>query len=270
MRGVIQYYRLFNVLSLDVASGAIISSLFFAKFYGASPSFISLLSLGLTVWLIYTADRLLDVWDAKGEVSSERHQFHKKNQNVLVRWLVVIAIVDAGLIFFMPVLIIKRGLFLSMMVIGYVLLRKNLYIFKEFFVAVLYTAGVILPAVPATAIHPNGYLPILQFFLIALLNLIIFSWYERERDLYDKQESIATKIDEPTMKSILLVLFFVALAISCGIILLTKAYYVALVLSVMTGTHLLIVLRKKLFERNHLYRLVGDAAFLFPLIYILV
>jgi hypothetical protein len=183
---------------------------------------------------------------------------------------VVIAIIDAGLIFFMPVLIIKRGLFLSMMVIGYVLLRKNLYIFKEFFVAVLYTAGVILPAVPATFINPNGYLPILQFFLIALLNLIIFSWYERERDLNDKQESIATKVDEPTMRSILLVLFFVTIAISGGIILLTKAYYVALVLSVMTATHLLIVLRKNLFERNYLYRLVGDAAFLFPLIYILL
>jgi hypothetical protein len=270
MRYVIKYYRLFNILSLDVAFGAIISSLFFAKFYGASPSFISLLSLGLTVWLIYTADRLLDVWDAKGEVSSERHQFHKENQNILVRWLVVIAIIDSGLIFFMPVLIIKRGLFLSMMVIGYVLLRKNLYVFKEFFVAVLYTAGVILPTVPATFINPDGYLPILQFFLIALLNLIIFSWYERERDLNDKQESIATKVDEPTMRSILLVLFFVTIAISGGIILLTKAYYVALVLSVMTATHLLIVLRKNLFERNYLYRLVGDAAFLFPLIYILL
>lgn len=270
MRCVIKYYRLFNILSLDVASGAIISSLFFAKFYGASPSFISMLSLGLTVWLIYTADRLLDVWDAKGEVSSERHQFHRKNQNVLERYLVFIAIIDAGLIFFMPVLIIKRGLFLSLMVIGYVLLRKNLYVFKEFFVAVLYTAGVILPAVPATSINPNGYLPILQFFLIALLNLIIFSWYEKERDLYDKQESIATKMDEQSIRSILLALFFMAFAISCSIILLTKAYHVALVLTVMTVTHLLIFLHKKLFERNYLYRLAGDAAFLFPLIYILL
>lgn len=270
MRYVIKYYRLFNILSLDVASGAIISSIFFAKIYGVSPSLISLLSLGFTVWLIYTADRLLDVWDSKGEVSSERHQFHKKNQNILVRCLVFITIIDAGLIFFMPVLIIKRGLFLSMMVIGYVLLRRNLYIFKEFFVAILYTAGVILPAIPATSIKPNEYLPILLFFLIALLNLIIFSWYERERDIDDKQESIATKIDEQTIRSILHVLFFVALAISGSIILLTKAYYVSMVLTMMTTTHLLIFWSKNLFERDSLYRLVGDAAFLFPLIYILL
>jgi hypothetical protein len=254
---------------LDVASGAIISSLFFAKIYGTSPSFISLLSLGLTVWLIYTADRLLDVWDAKGEVSTERHQFHKKYQNALVRCLVFIAIIDAGLIFFMPILIIKRGLFLSIMVIGYVFLRRNLYIFKEFSVAVLYTAGVILPAMPPTPIKLNGYLPILQFFLIALLNLIIFSWYEKDRDLYDKQESIATQIDEQIIRSILLVMFFAAFVISGSIILLDKAYYVSLVLSVMTATHLLIFLRRKLFERNYLYRMAGDAAFLFPIIYIL-
>jgi hypothetical protein len=269
MRYVIKYYRLFNILSLDVASGAIVCSLFFAKLYGASPSFISLLSLGLTVWLIYTADRLLDVWDARGEISSERHQFHKKNQKILVRWLVVIAIIDAGLIFFMPVMIIKRGLFLSMVVIGYVLFRRNLYIFKEFFVAVFYTAGVMLPAVPAVVIEAYTYLPMFQFFLIALLNLIIFSWYERDSDLRDKQDSIATKVDGQTIRTILLILFFMAFSILCSIMLLTKAYYVSLVLLVMTASHLLIFLHKNLFEGNYLYRLIGDAAFLFPIIYIL-
>lgn len=269
MRFVIKYYRLFNILSLDVAFGAIISSLFFAKIYAVSPSLISLLSLGFTVWLIYTADRLLDVWDARGEISTERHQFHKKNQNVLVRWLVFIAIVDVGLIFFMPVVIIKRGLFLSMVVIGYVLFWKNLYIFKEFFVAVLYTVGVILPAIPATYISGYEYLPILQFFLIAILNLVIFSWYERDTDLRDKQDSIATKVNEQTTRTILIVLFFMAFAISGSIMLLTKSYYVSFVLMVMTAMHLLIFWRKSLFERDYLYRLVGDASFLFPLIYIL-
>jgi 4-hydroxybenzoate polyprenyltransferase len=255
---------------LDVAFGAIISSLFFAKVYGTSPSLISLFSLGLTVWLIYTADRLLDVWDAKGEVSSERHRFHKKNQNLLVGFLIITTIIDSGLIFFMPVLIIKRGLFLSLVVIGYVLFRRNLSVFKEFFVAVLYTAGVILPVVPSVLMSPYELMPLLQFFLIALLNLIIFSWYEKESDLKDNQDSIATNIGESTLRTILLALFLVTLAISFNLFLFTHEYFVSAVLLVMTLTHLLIFLWKKLFERNYLYRIAGDAAFLFPLAYVLV
>ena len=266
---MIKYYRLFNILSLDVASGAIISSLFFAKFYGASPSIVSLLSLGLTVWLIYTADRLVDVWEATGEISSERHQFHKKNQSILVRCLVILAFLDCGLIFFMPVLIIKRGLFLSMMVIIYILFRRRLTIFKELFVAVLYTTGVMLPVLFPEKINLIDHLPVIQFFLIALINLIIFSWYEKDSDLHDGQDSIATLLEFQTVRYILYILFFITIVIFCSLMLLTNKYYVSVILLMMTAAHLLIFYRKSLFEHSYLYRLVGDGAFLFPLIYLL-
>jgi hypothetical protein len=269
MRFAITYYRLFNILSLDVATGAVISALFFAEIYGASPSSISLLSLGLTVWIIYTADRLLDVWDARGEISSERHQFHKKHQQILVRCLLIAAVMDCALIFFMPVIIIKRGVFLTMVVIGYVLLRKKLYIFKEFFVAVLYTAGVLLPIVLPAKISHYEYLPILQFLLIALLNLIIFSWYEREMDVHDEQDSIATKLDERVIRYIILGLFFLSFALSFYTLLFTSAYSVCFILMMMTAIHILIFVKRTTFEHGYLYRLTGDAAFLVPLIYIL-
>jgi 4-hydroxybenzoate polyprenyltransferase len=270
MNEVIKYYRLFNVLSLDVAAGAIVSSLFFAKLYSIIPSLIPMISLGLTVWLIYTADRLLDVKDIHGEVTSERHQFHKRNQRELTYWLAFIMIIDLALIFFMPTTIIKRGILLSMFVIIYIVVRKRLYLFKEFFVAVLYTAGVILPAIPENQFGLDAYLPILQFFFIALLNLVIFSWYERQNDLKDKQESIATILSERAIRSSLLVLFIISFSISVYMTLLVKAYLVSMVFVIMTAILFLICWRKPHFEKNDYYRWVGDSIFLFPLIYLLL
>jgi intracellular septation protein A len=119
-------------------------------------------------------------------------------------------------------------------------------------------------------INPVGYLPIIQFFLIAFINLIIFSWYERESDSNDKQNSIATKLNEQTLRFILLVLFFGSFTISGSLLLTTKLYFASVVLLMMTVIHLLIFWRKSWFEQDNLYRLVGDAAFLFPLLYILL
>ncbi len=269
MRNAIKGYLIFNVLSLDVACGAVICSLFFSKVFNTLPSVISLISLGLTVWIIYTTDRLLDVLDIKGEAASERHRFHKKNKEALTSWLLIIAILDLVLIFFLPLEIIKRGVLLFVVVIMYVVFRKRLYIFKEFFVAILYTAGVTLPAIPINQDNVSVSLPLVQFFFIALLNLIIFSWYEKENDIKDKQDSIATKLNDKNIKYILLILFLMAFAIALYSILLTREYYVTMVLVIMTAVHLVITLRKSLFEKNHFYRLAGDAAFLLPLIYLL-
>jgi len=273
MGEVTKLYRLFNILSLDVAAGAVIASLFFAKFFGVVPSIPSLISLGLTVWVIYTADRLLDIRDIEGEAASERHHFHQLHQKKLVAWLVGILMINFGLIFFMPATILKHGVMLALVVAMYLFLRKRLHISKEFLVATLYTAGVLLPAWPSYEMGSDDFLLILLFiflfFLIALLNLIVFSWIEKMNDIRDKQRSLATIVDESSIRSVLIGLFVITFLI-CFFLVLQPAYqFIALIFFVMTVILLSIFLFKDFFVRNEYYRMAGDAVFFLPLLYLL-
>jgi 4-hydroxybenzoate polyprenyltransferase len=269
MKEVINLYRLFNILSLDVAAGAVIGSLFFAKIFEVVPSIPSLISLGLTVWIIYTTDRLLDARDVVGEAASERHRFHQRHQKKLMLWLVLAMMIGFGLIFFLPTTILKHGAMLSLVVVVYLLLRKHLYISKELLVATLYTIGVLLPVWPSNKISPDDFLFILLFFLIALLNLIVFSWVERKNDIQDKQSSLATIIDEKSIRSVLIGLFVITFSICFYLVLQPAHYVVALIFFVMTIILLSIFLFKYFFIRNGYYRIAGDAIFLLPLIYLL-
>ena len=268
MSEVIKLYRLFNLLSLDVAVGAVIGSLFFAKIFEVAPSVPSLISLGLTVWIIYTIDRLLDIRDVMGEAASERHRFHQRYQTKLVLWLVMIMIIDFGLIFFIPATILKHGIALALVVAMYLLFRKRLHISKELLVAILYTTGVLLPVWPSSNRSADNFLFILLFFLIALLNLIVFSWFEKKNDIKDNQTSVATITDEKSIRSVLIGLFFITFSV-CSFLTLQRAYYfVALIFFVMTVILLSIFLFKGFFFRNEFYRMAGDGIFFLPLIYI--
>jgi hypothetical protein len=212
---------------------------------------------------------LLDVQDVKGEAASKRHRFHQRNQKKLRYWLVVVMIIDAVLIFFMPISVIKHGMILSLVVVIYILLRRKLHISKELLVAILYTAGVVLPAWPENQMSPAQYLPIHLFFMIALINLIIFSWYEKGNDLKERQNSVATLVDEATIQYILIGLFVIALSISFYLFFQPVYHFMSLIFIAMTTVLLLIFRNKKFFARNDYYRVVGDAVFLFPIIYLL-
>lgn len=269
MSEVIKFYRLCNLLSLDVAVGAVVGSFFFAKIYLVAVSYPSVISLGLTVWMIYTADRLLDVQNIKGEAASERHRFHQRNQKKLKYWLMGASIVDVALIFFMPGEVIKHGIFLSGVVVVYILLRRKLHISKELLVALLYTAGVLLPAWPEGQMSLIQYLPILLFFLNAMTNLIIFSWYEKENDLKDEQNSVATLVGEGAIRFMLNGLFVTAFSISLYLLSQQVYRFMSLVFIAMTIVLLLIFRYTKFFAPNDYYRLVGDAVFLIPIFYLL-
>jgi hypothetical protein len=269
MREVLKFYRLLNLLSLDVAAGAVIGSLFFAKIFWTVPSFSSLISLGLTVWIIYTADRLLDIRKLTVEAASERHRFHQRHQKKLIYWLLVVSTIDFVFIFFLPANIIRYGMLLALAVAIYMVFRNRIYILKEFLIAVLYTAGVILPAWPSNQMTSEQYLSILLFFQIAVINLIVFSWCEKENDLKDKQISLATLLDERMIRFILTSLFLIAFSIGSYMFILPVYYMIPLVLIAMTTTLFLIYLRKDFFAQNDQYRLLGDAVFILPLVYVL-
>ena len=152
MKTILHIYRLLNYLSLDVACGAVVCATFFARILNVQLRLQGLASLGLTVWIIYTADHLLDAHRLKHEAASQRHRFHQRNFRMLLVIMVVAILVNLLLILFVRQPILNWGIGLLLIIMLYLALQQNLRAFKELVVALLYVAGVLLPAMSLTTV----------------------------------------------------------------------------------------------------------------------
>ena len=185
MRAALRFYQYVNILSLDIAAGAVISARFFAKIFDVQIKPYGLVALGLTVWIIYTVDHLRDAKNIKHNASTQRHRFHQKYFHPLI--IVFVAspsALDTFTIFFIRRQVFEWGLILFVMVMLYLIVQQYLRFLKEFFIASLYTCGVLLISITITTIDVNTMhvLLIIQFGLIAWTNLVLFSWFDHVFD----------------------------------------------------------------------------------------
>src|SRR5262245_62998456 len=71
-----------NLLSLDAPAVALLWQVFFVRCFHASVGAESAVLLGVAVWLIYAADRMLDAWRGAGK--SARHEFYRRHWRAVV------------------------------------------------------------------------------------------------------------------------------------------------------------------------------------------
>jgi predicted membrane protein len=107
----------------------------------------SVIILGITVWLIYVLDRLLD--NQKGAlIFTERHLFHQSNQRILWLSVMICTCICAGLLFFIPFDIIKFGFAIALITGLYLLIvnkvsaENSFQHYKEPLTSFVYTAAV--------------------------------------------------------------------------------------------------------------------------------
>lgn len=270
MRKITGIYRVFNILSADVAVGAVISALFFARLFAVNILPYGLCALGLTVWIIYTADHLNDAKSIRGVASSERHQFHQRHFKLIFVCMLLAIVADAVLIFFIRRAVLSWGIVLALVVFIYLIKQHQLKAFKEFFVAFLYTCGILVPSLSLTTLPLDKYhlIPISQFFIIALINLLVFSSFDKETDKADRQHSFVTVFGEGLTSFCIYGLSLINFLLSLFLCLTGFDYKAIAILSLMTILQTAIFSFHKLFRRNNTYRMLGDAMFLIPIFYI--
>jgi hypothetical protein len=271
MQRITSYYRYFNLLSLDVALGATISAMFLTRVFEVDIRFQGLLCLGLTVWLIYTMDHLVDARKLKSQASTERHRFHQQNFNMIIVLAIIILLAIIPLLFFIYESVLSMGIGLGALVVVYFIVQRKLGFLKELLGAVLYSVGVMLPVIALSELSFNSLIaiPSVLFFNTALINLVLFSWFDRDKDKLDNHPSLVTSVGDKVSKAILyflfvlqVVLFFYAFdtGLNVSMLMVYTAMYLVL---------LLIFIKASWFVLNDRYRLAGDAVFLFPLLYII-
>ncbi|MBL7872811.1 MAG: hypothetical protein JNM78_14435 [Cyclobacteriaceae bacterium] len=265
MEILIRFYRMCNLLSLDVAAGAVICALYFSKLLSVPPKIQGMLALGFVVWVIYTVDRLLDVRAMSNPAASERHQFHQRYQKLLWTLSFLAALAAISIVPFLRTPVLIGGIFISLLAGLYLLVQKQLKA-KEVFVAAIYTSGVLLTSFSVTSeVSYIECLLITQLFIVALINLLLFSWFEYDTDKQDGHSSFAIQVGKKTTGKCLFGLGTINFLITLWIGTQTS-WQAPFLFLLMTVVLIFIFFFHTFFLVNARYRLVGDAVFFMPAI----
>ncbi|SDL76486.1 4-hydroxybenzoate polyprenyltransferase [Catalinimonas alkaloidigena] len=279
MRDTLRYIGdLLRWLSLDVVLGAVVSSYMVHRLVSVTGRWPEYVALALAVFVIYAVDRLSDVSALDKAPPTARHDFFWRYQ--LTWWVFCGGAVVAGLAlaFFIPQEVLWFGLGMTGYVAAYLLLARRggrnpiPWFHKEYFVAILYTAGVWGPALVQAETIPGLVYPLLLVFcLIALLNLLTFSWYEFHADERLGQPSLARSWGRERLRRLGLALSGVAsllllLVAGEGERLLLEAAGIEGAMLALMGS---VLLFPRVFLPNERYRKWGDAVFYLPALFYL-
>ena len=184
-----------NILAIDTALIAILWQLSLARVLNAEIDWAASAVLGLSVWLTYVADRLLDVRSReKAALFSLRHQFAKRYRQALwYVWFVLLAM-NLLLATQLTVLQLKNGSLLLIFCLLYTASNQKLsrhFFPKEICVALIYAGGVII-FMPVAC--PLGFFGV--FTLLCLLNCLMIGAREKVIDAKMRVHSVAPLVAE--------------------------------------------------------------------------
>lgn len=266
-----------HLLNIDTALGAVVSCNFFAKILGLPLPWSINASLFISVLIIYNFDHLSDAGKISGQAQTVRHQFYKDNDFMLKLLQFALMLSGIFLIYFLPQEIIKAGGFIVLSILLYFIVLEIIPIrfifFKEVSIAAIYTLAIVLaPAI--LSIKPiSAELVLLtgQIFLLAFMNLIIFSVFDKD---VDEQEGHPSLVYIVGVKRItgwtyaMFALFFTCVLFS--FIFIGSQWEAQIIILIMGLILLLLLSRVNFFKQNDRFRIVGDSVFLLPGIFLLV
>ncbi|MFT6866492.1 MAG: 4-hydroxybenzoate polyprenyltransferase [Cyclobacteriaceae bacterium] len=262
-------YKYFRWLSLDIVLGAIVFLAYLGKYYSLSFSLHIYFALASAVWLIYTVDHLID---STVSVRSERRYFHKKKAQMIILVASIVLILALINIYFLPETLIRYGAILASACVSYlsiIYFFRKLW-FKEILVSLGYSCGIFLaPLALKGDINGSDIFLVFQLFLLALINLSIFSYFDIENDQLEKFESLVSKWNTSIIKKFIYVLCFLSFILGVyGFSLLTTADVQSIYL-IMSLVLVVIFAFPNFFKRNERFRVLGDGAFFIPIIFLL-
>ena len=262
-------FKNLQFLNIDIAIGASVNCFFFSKVLNVEIEWNVYLLLFNSVWIIYTLDRILDINFANSP-KTNRHKFHKENQSLLLNLIFLTTLINIGLLFTIEREIIINGIISGSGIILYLLsikFKKGKFI-KEPWIALFYSVGASLaPLTLALEIKPIHVLIVFFHFLLALLNLSIFSFYESDIDNNSSQYNMISKWTKKkttiwnTVIGSLIIVFGAILYIVNP-----KYEFVSLTFIAMSVILLSVYQFQSFFRLNERYRFWADAAFLLPIV----
>lgn len=236
----------------------------------AQPHYLTIVVLGSTTWILYILDRLLDL-RIYPQDHTARHQFHFTYQYDLQITLLGLVVSNGVLLFFLPEAVIWYGVILAAGVGFYFWVLNRFFRdnkaqwVKEPTTAICYTLAVAGTAlVSKSSINLSTWILVGAFLLIALQNLLIFSYFEfkQSADNQNIVSIIGEKLSRRFIHGITSAnVFVVVLFFMNGTDYVN--YFAGIMLLMTLGLSFLITIPDWAL-RNDRYRWLGDGVFLLP------
>ncbi len=262
-------YRWISALSLDVVAGAVVCALFFIKVLNVQITW-ALLPLALTVWIIYTADHLIDARKITHEASSLRHRFHQLHFNRLRTLLFAAIIADVLSLALVSRAVVLAGAALAGFVALFALMVRMMPWMREIGVAVFYTCGVLIPAIaqPGIQYAVAHSLLFVQFSLVALTNLLLLSWIDRASDHHDRLSSFVLSAGLDLSRAMIWTTFVLGVLSVIAQIFFQVLEWPGVTVGAMQIVLMLVFVSRERSDKVTQRRMIGDGVFLIPLIYL--
>lgn len=182
---------LWHLCSLDAPTVAVVWTAFIARASHVSLPATSLAAMGIAVWILYAADRLLDARLLASPVSppdglEARHFFHHRHGKVFLTGIALGSIVLIPLLLAIPFAAIRLYLIEGSLLIGWFLLihatRSTLRLPKELAVGLFFAAAVFIPTVSRNpALRLPLIIPALLFATLCSLNCLFIYYWEHQQ-----------------------------------------------------------------------------------------
>ncbi len=253
--------KVLQILSIDIAIGAVILLHFFCKVWEVSIPLITYFVLGSTVWLIYTIDHLRDAVKAP-KSTRVRYRFHARHKKTL--WITALILLLSILLclFRIETSLIIGGCVLAIFVSIYLIIQQKLseLFLKEFYVSLIYTSGILLAPMALRGVF--SFHIFILLLLLSFSNLMLFSWFEIDADREDEFDSIATLVGRKKLKKLILLCLASGLSLSF----LSEWTPLSLYFLISFISYFFMILNAKYLIKNNLYRWIGDGVFLLPIL----
>jgi hypothetical protein len=212
--------ELWHLLSLDAPTVAALWTFFLARANHIALPATSIAAMGVAVWLLYAADRLLDarLLDSSNTTHQPleaRHRFHHQHRQAFLIGIAIAAAVLAALLPTLAPAAIRLYLIEASFLAGYFILihatRSAHRLPKELAVGLFFSAATFIPTISRDpALRLPLLIPAILFSLLCTLNcLFIYAW-EHPSSIPDTHP--ATRIALQHLHTIGIALLIAALA----------------------------------------------------------
>jgi len=264
-------YKILQFLSIDVALGSVASSILAVKVSGARLPVAYWFILPLCVWIIYTADHLLDALKTKENSTMERHFFHYIHRKTFMFFLVLTCLLSILLIInYLGRTAIFFGVIIVSFIIIYLFLNRfrcQLFTFfpKEIVIALGYMAGTwgIPLLLRYSFLNRTDLFIFVTHFLVILSIPLLYSIYEVDADKTAGFVSFATTFGVKTAEIAVSTLLVISSIFSI-VVLFTVHYMSGFILMAMSGSLFVVLLFQNKLGVKDYYRTISDSITFLP------
>lgn len=258
--------------------GVPVSTKFFAKTLGYDLDFWTTLALGISVFVIYTLDHIIDGYKWKENSYTLRHLLHYKYAFALAILLLGLTVVDLYIVFFkLSSSVIVFGVIMSLFVLIYLVLHyfkaaifKRTLFGKELIISLVVSSCFIF--LPAFTNHVKISTDIVLLMATVTSmnfgNLLLFSFYDLEID--QKAEFKTAHSENTKVQLHKISMISILISILCLVLIWNSVDVLSLtILLAMNLTLFIIWWKREFFSVKERYRFTGDLIYLYPVVYLL-